>query len=155
MTDHHLPVLIFVSIYLMRFDYSVRFDYSIRINFAMKLDRPPSLELFCPITWTKGKILQYWGKKILPTFRLLPSSRPTYSIQLAIEMIPFSPSENPSPSCLQVTILEGRNFKGKDKSGLSDPFVILTVKGDLIQHERRTDILRKTRTPIFNSTFKL
>lgn len=52
---------------------------------------------------------------------------------------------------LRVKVLKGRNLAPKDKSGTSDPFLVLTL-GDAKQ---ATSVVSKTLNPEWNQTFEL
>lgn len=52
---------------------------------------------------------------------------------------------------LKVEVLRGRNLAAKDKSGTSDPFLVLTL-GDA---KEATSVISKTLNPEWNQTFEL
>jgi Ca2+-dependent lipid-binding protein len=57
-----------------------------------------------------------------------------------------------SHGSLQVTVVEGRNFKDQDALGQNDAFIELYLEKD---YKQRTTTIKDTNSPAWNQTFTL
>jgi Ca2+-dependent lipid-binding protein len=57
-----------------------------------------------------------------------------------------------SHGSLQVTVVEGRNFKDQDALGQNDAFIELYLEKD---YKQRTTTIKDTNSPTWNQTFTL
>jgi Ca2+-dependent lipid-binding protein len=57
-----------------------------------------------------------------------------------------------SHGSLQVTVVEGRNFKDQDALGQNDAFIELYLEKD---YKQRTTTIKDTNSPTWNETFTL
>lgn len=103
--------------------------------------------------WYFRRVLQfyftYYRKWIYISFRGFVSPGTGILFSLSIFTILFA---------LVISVLRGNDLPGLDPSGLSDPYVEVSMQPQKLfpsQRVQRTQVMKQTLNPVFNVTFQL